>query len=256
MAYLIFSVSGFLVGVTASLLGIGGGIILVPLFWYLFPKVGVPDGVCVKASIATSLSLIACMSFISSGVHVRRGGIGYGTVMRIGVASVVGVAVASLIVSRIEPEILKKVFSVFLMVMSFRMFTERHAERRWNVKAAYPLTGFLSGLASGMLGIGGGVVVGPLLFTFTDLEPFRVVAVGSAVTFINAFSGTVSYIMLNRVGEPGFLGPIFLPAFISTLPLALIGSRIGAKLSYRVERRLLKRLFSILLAAVALKLLI
>jgi|GEM_PF-2746432 len=257
MVYLIFAITGFLVGIISSLLGIGGGVILVPLFWHIFPKLGISEPLSVKSSIATSLSLITCMSLSSSRVHLQRGTISYRTILKVGVASFAGVVIGSIAVSsNVNPDTLKKLFSILLIIVSLRLLKEPPERKSRNVKPILPISGFLSGVVSSSLGIGGGVVANPLLFSFTKLKSYEVVAVGSAITFLNAFFGTVSYIALNQVNQKAFFGPIFLPAFIATLPSAVIGSKIGARLSYRVNRIALKRVFSLILIAVALKLIL
>ncbi len=257
MAYLLFSLIGFLVGIASSILGIGGGVILVPLFWYVFPKLGIPEGVSVKSSIATSLSLITFMSLSSSRVHLQKGTISIKTITQIGTASLLGVITGSVFVSStLNPELLRKLFSILLFIVSYRLIKESPERQPKNFKPIIPISGAISGVVSSCLGIGGGVVVNPLLFSFTNLKSYEVIAVGSAVTFLNAFFGTISYLALNQFNQSNFFGPIFIPAFLATLPLAVIGSKIGAKLTYRINRKVLKKAFSFLLIFVALKLLI
>ena len=257
LIYLLLFATGLFSGFLAGLFGIGGGVILVPVFWYLFSFYGIPDSEAFKLSIATSLAVIAVTTFVTSGFHLLKGNLERKDVLNLLVYIISGVAVGALVSHFLPGSALKKAFSVFLFLVALRMITERKS--LFELKGSnflVPTAVFLSAVSSTLFGIGGGVVVNSLLFSFSEMRASEVVALASGVSFLNALFGTLIYALIPAETFVNWqLGYVYLPAAFLVSVGALLGSRAGLLILRRVSHSNLKRAFGILLIFLSLKIL-
>jgi len=247
---------GALSGFAAGLFGIGGGIILVPFFLWFFSSLGVPENLTVKLSVGTSLAVITAVALFTSGFHFLKGRLNWkelaGTILWVALGVSLGVALSSLL----PVTVFKKGFALVLLVTALRLFRGRAGVRlQIGERFLIPISVYLSALLSSMFGIGGGIVINSLLFTFSERSTERVVALASAVSFFNAFLGSCFYGLapVQKVLEWQF-GYIYLPALFLTTFGAIPAIKLGVHLLYRVNSLLLKKAFALLLFLVSIKL--
>ena len=256
-----FIFTGLLAGFLAGLFGIGGGIVLVPAFWILFPHLGIPQDEAVKLSVGTSLAVITVVTLFTSREHLLKGNLKIKELYWL-VFWIIGGVLAGIYLSHIIPgKILKKFFALMLLAVAFKNLLGRREENdklQVSIKesALIPVTVFFSALLSALLGIGGGVVINSILFSLTKRKVTRIVALSSTVSFLNAFFGCAGYLLVQPQHTiPLQVGYIYLPAAILVSLGALAGSKLGFKVLYKTQSKKLKKWFAVLLIAVAIKIL-
>ncbi len=250
---------GGVAGLLAGLFGIGGGVVLVPFFVWLFSLQGFDHAVLMVIGVATSLATIILTSISSVVAHQRLGTIRWDRVIRLAPGIFGGSVAGAMIADYLSSDILRFVFVCFLIYVGVQMavgFTEQTAERKMS-GIVCGIAGLAIGVFSAFLGIGGGSLTVPLM-AYYGLPMRNAVAVSSACGVPIAVSGTVSYILLgwDKTNlQDGFLGYIYLPAFLGIIITSIAFAPLGAKLAYHLPTRRLKRLFSILVFVVAIRLL-
>ena len=257
--YLLLFIAGVVAGFAAGLFGIGGGVILVPMFNYFFSYLGVPEELGFKISVATSLAVITVSTLFTSGVHVLSGKVDLKELLKLLPWILVGILLGVLFSHFVSGHFLKKIFGLFLLLLSFKLITDRSGAPKFSFKenVLLPAVLFLSAFSSALLGIGGGVVVNTLLFSLSQIETKRVVALASTISFINAFLGTILYMFVPAHKVLSWqLGYVYIPAAFFVALGGIIGSRLGLKLLHRINQHLLRRIFGFLLILIGLKMLI
>jgi len=249
---------GALSGFVAGLFGIGGGVILVPFFWWFFSTLSVPEGVAVRLSVGTSLAVITSVTLLTSGLHFLKGRLDRKELAGTFLWIVLGVSGGTVTSVYLPTSFLKKCFALILLATGLRLIKGKaEVKLRLKEKILIPFSVCFSAFLSSMLGIGGGIVINTFLFTFSKRPAQRVVALSSAVSFFNAFLGSCLYLAVPAQKVLSWqVGLVYLPAvFLASLG-ALSGIRMGLHLLHRIEAHLLKRIFAFLLLAVSLRLLL
>jgi len=249
--------AGLCAGFLAGLFGIGGGVVLIPIYWFLFDKMGASHELSVKLSVATTLATIAVTTLFTSLSHLSRGNIEKRELLRLFAYSLPGIAAGVFLASKIPALLLKKLFAALLVITGLKTFSGKRREASARVpKRPYiiPLSVSLSAFLSALLGIGGGIVVNSILLNASSLSAERVVAIASLSSFINALLGALLYLFVPAPKLfPFQIGLVYLPAALLVSVGAVAGSKVGLFLLDRLNRRLLKRAFALLLIVVGVK---
>ncbi|EAR51572.1 membrane protein [Oceanicola granulosus HTCC2516] len=256
MAALLLGIGAF-AGVLAGLLGVGGGIVLVPAFFYAFATLGYDSPELMRMCLATSLATIIVTSVRSLLAHNRRGAVEWdilkGWALGIALGAVAGVAVAASLRSQTLQAIFGGLASVVGLYMLFGRPHWRVAERmpegpvRWVLS---PLIGFLSVL----MGIGGGSFGVPVM-SLHNVPIHRAVATAAGFGVIIAVPSVAGFLLVPMspdVRPPLTLGAVNLVAFGLVIAMTLITAPWGAALAHRMDPGPLKRVFGAFLLLVAL----
>ena len=257
--YLLLFIAGVVAGFAAGLFGIGGGVILVPMFSYFFTSyLRVPEEVGFKISVATSLAVITVSTLFTSGLHVVSGKVDLKELLKLLPWILAGILFGVLFSHFVSGHVLKKIFGLFLLLLSIKLITDKGGAPKFSFKenVLLPAVLLLSAFSSALLGIGGGVVVNTLLFSLSQIETRRVVALASVISFINAFLGTLLYMLVPAHKVLSWqLGYIYIPAAFFVALGGILGSRLGVKILHRINQHLLRKLFGLLLVLIGLKML-
>ncbi len=246
-------------GVVAGLLGVGGGIVIVPALEFALQFAGVPPAWRMHVAVATSLATIIPTSISSARAHHARGAIDLALVRAWGPGMLLGALAGSLLAAQVQARVLAAVFGAVALLVALKMFLPLDHLRL----AAQVPTGAAGGAVSGaigavsaMMGIGGGTISVP---TMTLLgEPIhRAVGTGALFGLLISVPGTAGYLLARP--------PVELPAatvgLVSLLGVALIApgsiltAPLGARLAHALSRRALSRLFGAFLLVVAVRML-
>lgn len=236
---------GLLSGFIAGLIGIGGGVLIVPFLYFLYghpewSHFWFPEDLHVTVAHATSLLVIFPTAIRGTLSYSKAGLIAWEVVIPVAVAAVVGGVIGARIAMVASAELLKALFGAFLIASASQMvFRRAHAPGgplRTNLVAT-SATGLAVGVLSGMMGVGGGVLALPLLMYVLHLDVRRAAATSLAIVGAAAFSSLTTYAL-------GGADPILMPAgsigyvhLIAAAPI-LIGSVIAVPLGTRMNQKL------------------
>ena len=257
MGVLLLAVGAF-AGVLAGLLGVGGGIILVPAFFYVFHALGYPDFQLMQVCLATSLATIIVTSIRSVMAHNRKGAVDWEILRSWAPGIVLGAVVGFFIASSLRSATLQMIFGVLAIIVGLYMtFGKAH----WRVGDAMPkgvarivlspVIGFLSVL----MGIGGGSFGVPTMSLY-NVPIHRAVATAAGFGVIIAVPSVIGFLTVDLQSPPPFtIGAVNLPAFILVIAMTLITAPWGAALAHRMDPKPLKRVFGVFLMLVAINML-
>ena len=258
-ALLALIVVGFAVGFLAGLVGIGGGVLIVPFLYFFYAHaswsgVSIPAGLHATVAHATSLFIIIPTAMAGTATYARNGLVAWRTALPVAVFSMVLAAAAATLATRMPPQLLKVAFGTFLVFTGIQLMTRRAANvegpPRENLLAA-GATGALVGIFSALLGVGGGLVAIPMLMYVVRLDIRHVAATSLAIVAFAATAGTLTYMFtgVDTAGLPaGHVGYVHVAAALPMLPGAVLAARWGARLNQRLDARKLRRLFALLFA--------
>lgn len=239
---------GLLAGVLGSMFGLGGGFIIVPLLNIV--------GVNMKTAVGTSAAAIFFNAVSATAAYARYGYVDYRAGLLLSTTAVVSAYFGALLTEYLDVNVLRVIFGVMLLLVSIRTATTREKRRggqtndriSWGHRAYVTLFGggVLAGLASGLLGVGGGVVNVPLL---THLGVVMQVAVATSSMAITLTSITSALTHYN-------LGNVDMMLLALLAPALIVGAQIGARIARRVSSRSLRIGFSAVLAFVAMRMIL
>lgn len=246
--------SGAVAGTLAGLLGIGGGVIIVPIVTLLFEGHGIDHSLAIKLALGTSLATIVVTAMSSIYTHHRKGAVEWGLFRVMGPAVFVGSLFGAWAADVIPGDALYVAFIVFLFAVSLQMAMSRVGAHRGlpgrNGLAAVS-TGV--GVVSALMGIGGGALHVPFL-SYCGVPVKRAIATAAAVGLPLAVSATAGYVIggLDEAGLPdGSVGYVNLPVFGGVVAASLLFAPLGATLAHRLPDQLLRRLFAVFLFVLA-----
>jgi uncharacterized membrane protein YfcA len=249
---------GVFTGLLAGLFGIGGGLVIVPALVFLFSAQGFPAELVMLMAVATSLATIILTASSSVLAHHRLGSVVWSRVFRLSPGILAGAAAGAVIAKHISADSLRLVLVVFLLYVAVQMALQikpKPGAVKQSMALDYAVSCII-GILSSIVGIGGGTLTVPYL-AHGQMLMRNAVAVASACGLPIAVAGTVSYALLgwNTLHLPDCsLGYIYLPAFIGISISSIFTAPIGAKLAHKLPAQKLKRYFSLLLLAMAAKL--
>lgn len=249
------SVAGFLAG----LFGVGGGLILVPVLLMMFDAQHFSAEYTMHLALGTSMATIVFTSLASMRKHHQHGAVDWRVVRRITPGILLGTALGALLASFIPTRGLGIFFTLFVYFAAVQILIDKrpHSSRQLPGMAGMTLTGALTGWISSLVSIGGGTIIVPFLIWCNT--PLRdAIGTSSAIGFPIAVGGTLGYIVigLNADSLPSpHLGFIYLPALFGVVLAGAFTAQLGAKTAHRLQLGILRKLFSLLLLALATKLL-
>lgn len=259
MAVLLLVIGAF-AGVLAGLLGVGGGIVLVPAFFYAFQTLGYGGDQLMQLCLATSLATIIVTSVRSVLSHNKKGAVDWDILRSWAPGIVIGAVIGMFAVSSLRSGTLQAIFGVLALVVGLYMGFGRSEWRlgqampRGAARAALsPAVGFLSVL----MGIGGGSFGVPLMSLY-NTPIHRAVATAAGFGVLIAVPSVIGFLFvsIDPASRPPFtIGAVNLVAFVLVIAMTLITAPIGARLAHAMDPKPLKRVFAVFLVLVALNML-
>ena len=251
---------GLFAGVMAGLLGVGGGLIIVPTLAWIFHHQQVDDAIVMHLAIGTSLATIVVTSISSVRAHHRRGAVLWPIFWRLTPGIVVGAWLGAAIADALPSAVLSKVFAVFVLTVAAQMgFGAKPAPHRELPGTTGMLTaGGVIGAVSAIVGIGGGSLTVPFL-TWCNIAIRQAVATSSACGLPIALAGALGFVVtgLNATGRPDWsLGYVYGPALVGITLTSMLSAPLGAKLAHTLPTEMLKKVFAAFLTLVGVKMLL
>lgn len=247
---------GAVSGVVAGLLGVGGGIVLVPAFLYAFGALGYAGPQIMQICLATSLATIVATSIRSGIAHNRRGAVDWGIVRSWAPGLGIGALGGALFASGLRSEVLQASFGALAMGVGLYLAAGRAEWRLGSAMPRQPLSGILSavmGFLSVLMGIGGGSFGVPVM-TLYGVPIHRAVGTASVFGVVIAVPSVLIFLFLPVApeGRPPFtVGAVNLVAFAVVLAVSLWTTPLGVRLAHATDARRLRRIFGLFLLLVA-----
>jgi uncharacterized membrane protein YfcA len=251
---------GLVAGILAGLLGIGGGLVIVPMLVFCMTRQDIPQEVIMHLALGTSMATILFTAVSSFMAHHRRGAVHWDVVRRIVPGILVGTLAGSCVASSLSTDFLKGFFVVFLYYVAVQMLMDRRpkAVRSFPGQAGMLAAGSVIGAVSSLVGIGGGTLSVPFML-WCNLSVHHAIGTSAAIGFPIAIAGTVGYIFngLHASGLPQYaFGYVYLPALAGIVCASIVTAPLGVRLAHSLPVAKLKKVFAVLLLAVGTRMLI
>jgi len=255
----VYVLVGAIAGLLAGLLGIGGGLILVPALLALLPLAGVATADLMPMAIGSSLAAIVLTAVASTRAHAARGAVDWSQFRRLAPTVALGALLAGTIASQLGSKALTILFAGFALALALRtaLTSVVTATRAQPPAIAWAGFGGGIGLLSGLVGIGGGSLTVPLLLHYG--QPItRAVATSAAVGLPIALFGTAGYIVAgwSQSLPAGSTGFVYWPAVVAITAASWLTAPIGARLAHRWPPARLRKVFAAFLAVIGLRLMV
>jgi uncharacterized membrane protein YfcA len=252
------SATGVIAGIIAGLLGVGGGIVIVPVLYHMLLALGVDESVVMHVAVGTSLATILGTGTSSALAHYRRGSVDLDLLKRWWLPIAVGVITGTIIGGNVSGTVLSLIFATVALAVAVNMTFRKDGIALAGSLPGTPLKellGLLIGSISVMMGIGGGTLSVPILTLFS--YPIRLaVGTASAIGLIIAIPGTIGalYYGWGVDGRPDYsLGYINLVGFLLIIPTSTLAAPWGARIAHTINPRALKIVFATFLAFTGLR---
>jgi len=255
----IMALSAVPVGFMAGLFGIGGGLITVPVLFYIFNFIGLDQEFIMHLAVGTSFSIIIPTSIISIMTHMKYKAVDFKIVKTFGLFVIIGVILGTLFAANLKTASLILFFSAMTMFFSIIFLTSKekiNPEKREINLFFRIILGFLSGFLSAPMGIGGGIINTPILKMF-GFSINTAIGSSAAIGFLIALIGAIGFIITGsylNIDAPASIGFVNIPAFFIFVPITMFMAKIGAKTVHKVDRKLVGKLFGIFLLFVSCRL--
>ena len=249
------AVAGFMAG----LLGVGGGIIIVPALYYAFTVLDFELVTRMHLAVGTSLAIIIPTSIISTKTHMEYDAVDFKMVKSFGLFILIGVVLGTFLAINLKTPALVLFFSIFAFMVGlfFIFLREKLVENPKTISDIVKnISGVVIGFISIPLGIGGGSLMVPFMRTF-GYDIRKSIGTAAAVGFLIAISGTITMIIggkiINNINTPFSVGYINLLGFAVFVPVTMIMARLGAKAVYKINKKLLSKIFGTFLLIVSVR---
>ena len=256
---LVLAAAAAVAGFMAGLLGVGGGIIMVPALYYAFTVLDFDIATRMHLSVGTSLAIIIPTSIISTKTHMEYDAVDFRMVRSFGIFILLGVIAGTFLAVSLKTPALVLFFSIFAFTVGlfFIFVREKLMDNPKKISDLVKnISGVIIGFISIPLGIGGGSLMVPFMRTF-GYDIRKSIGTAAAVGFLIALSGTITMItggkIIDNINTPFSIGYINLLGFIVFVPVTMIMARIGAKAVYKIDKKLLSKIFGIFLILVSIR---
>jgi len=239
------------VGFTAGFFGIGGGLITVPVLFYIFESLGINNDYIMHLAIGTSFSIIVPTSLSSVLTHKKYNSVDFDVVKSFGLFVIIGVVLGAIFASTLETKQLVLFFSIVTFGLgNYLIFLKEKETNLTSIfKTHYKIFfGFISGFVSAQMGIGGAIMNVPVL-KFFGYSINKAIGSASAIGFLIAITGTTGFLLAGNYKEihaPLSIGFVNIPAFLIFVPITIFMAKLGAKTVHRLDKKIITKLFGLL----------
>ena len=256
---MVMAMAAAVAGFIAGLLGVGGGIIIVPALYYAFTVLDFDLATRMHLAVGTSLAIIIPTSIISTKTHMEYDAVDFKMVKSFGLFILIGVVMGTFLAVNLKTPTLVLFFSIFAFMVGlfFIFLREKLVENPKTISDIVKnISGIVIGFISVPLGIGGGSLMVPFMRTF-GYDIRKSIGTAAAVGFLISLSGTITMVMggkiIDNINTPFSVGYINLLGFTVFVPVTMIMARLGAKAVYKIDKKLLSKIFGTFLLIVSIR---
>ena len=251
--------TGIVVGFAGGLLGVGGCFIMIPVQYWVLTSMGLDPGIAILIAFGTNLAVVLPTAISGAYGHNKKGAVAWNAAVTMGIAGFAGALVGGYIATQIPGEYLTFLFGLVILLSSIRMLTAKppsvDAEPVDDV-VTFLLWGIPLGLLSGIIGIGGGVLLIPVLVLALHFKMHTAVGTSTALMIFTALGGTIAYI-INGWGVAGL--PAYSIGYVNLLQWALLAipsiamAQVGVRVAHKLPAKQLKYVFIAVMIYMGLK---
>ena len=250
MTYLLYLGVGGVVGFFSGLLGLAGGVFIVPALLFIFSIQGIPPGIAMQLAVATSLACVLVTSPASIYTHHQKNTIRWDLLRKLLPSVVLGALLGGALAIVTDGNLLQLLFGIFQLCIGAQLLVGRFSVER----SSQPSTGILRlagrilGILSALLGIASSLTTSFLVFSGVPMR--NAIATATAVGFLIALFSTMVYATVNRAADftvANTLGYIYLPALLGIALSSIPAARFGSLLSQQVSHQVLRKAFGFIL---------
>ncbi len=259
----LYLLTGAFAGFAAGLLGVGGGLIIVPVLYFIFSTQGYGQQHVMHMALATSLATIIVTSISSTLAHHKKQAVIWRSVFLLSPGLCVGAGLGGNFAAGLDTETLKPIFGIFELAVAALLFSQFQSKRHHS--PIHPLKAFFSGSIIGsisaLVGVGGGTLTVPFLH-WHNVKMKKAIATSAACGLPIAIAATAAYIFKGStatdlsLSENNLLGYVQLNAFLIIAISTFIFAPLGAKVTHMIPDLVLKRVFALFLLLLGLKMLL
>ena len=254
-------VTGVLVGFASGLLGIGGCFIMIPVQYWVLKSIGVDPTIAIRVAFGTNLAVVFPTAISGAYRHSIKGAVLWRAGISLGLAGLVGAFLGGYIAAHAPGSVLRIIFSLAILTGAVRMLTAKPPKVEKEPTSSIPvylIWGFLLGIACGIIGIGGGVLMVPIMVLFLGFRIHQAVGTSTALMIFTSIGGITSY-MLNGRGVNGLppysIGYVNLLQFILLACTSVPMAQVGAKTAHLLPAGKLRLIFILVMIYMGLKML-
>ena len=247
---LVMALTAIPVGFSAGLFGIGGGLISVPVLYYIFGALGLSNDYLMHLAVGTSFAIIVPTSISSVLAHHKFKAVDFNIVKTYGLYAILGAILGTIFTSTLKTEqlILFFVIVTFFLGVYLIFLKEKKIESNLNFKIYYKIfLGFVSGFISAPMGIGGAIMNVPVL-KFFGFSINRAIGSAAAVGFLIATTASIGFVITGNYKEinlPLTIGFINIPTFLIFVPITIFMAKLGARTIHNIDKKLITKLFGL-----------
>jgi uncharacterized membrane protein YfcA len=242
-------ITGVVVGFASGLLGVGGCFIMVPVQFWVLQSIGVDPTIAIRIAFGTNLLVVLPTAFSGAMTHHRKGAVLWKAGVFFGTAGAIGAFFGAFIASHLPGKALTVAFGIAVILGAIRMLTAKPpkiAEKPSASIATFILWGIPLGIVSGIIGIGGGVLMIPIMVYFLRFKMHQAVGTSTALMIFTAVGGSLSY-LINGLGVEGL--PPYSTGYLNWLQWILLAgcsvplAIVGAKTAHLLPAKQLRYIF-------------
>ena len=249
---IIMILTAFPAGFAAGLFGIGGGLITVPILFYIFSNSGIESSYLMHLAVGTSFAIIIPTSTVSVMTHHQHKAVDFSLVKGYGIFVITGVVLGTIFAANLKTKPLILFFSLVVYMLAFYLLFLKEKEKDIKINMGLPskiVSGLITGFISAPMGIGGAVMNVPIL-KFFGYPINKAIGSAAAIGFLIAVSGAIGFLITGRYLEtnlPLSFGFINIPAFLIFIPITTFMARIGARTVHKIDKNKISKFFGIFL---------
>ena len=245
-------------GFAAGLFGIGGGLITVPILFYIFGAAGIEPEYLMHLAVGTSFGIIIPTSIVSVLTHHQHNAVDFSVVKGYGVFVTIGVILGTILAAGLKTKPLILFFTIVVYILAFYLLFLKEKESDLSIEMGLPakiISGIITGFVSAPMGIGGAVMNVPIL-KFFGYPINKAIGSAAAIGFIIALFGTIGFLLSGNylnANLPLSIGFLNIPAFLIFFPITAFMARLGAKTSHRINKKKMTKYFGLFLIVIGTK---
>jgi len=257
---LIYLAAGSVAGFLAGLLGVGGGVLIVPILMFVFTAQHFPDDHMIHIAIGTSFASIMFTSVSSLRAHQAHGAVNWSIVQRITPGILLGTLAGTFLVAKLPASLLKGFFIVFIFYVATQLLLNLRPKPKRQLPGTVGMiaAGGAIGLVSSFVGIGGGAMSVPFM-TWSNVRMHNAIGTSAAIGFPLSVAGTIGY-SLNGLAIKNLpewtIGFVHLPSLAGLVVTSVLIAPLGARAAHKLPVEVLKKVFAIFLYVIGTKLLL